>query len=246
MNTRNPHLLQLCSDNGSCRSYASLPDELEASYHLTQKGYVRVLDFLDVEVAEAAYIELMEDQHYARTDRSTRGNTSTGYRLGILKSTFQKLSPNVQMCCDLLTSANFLSWLSRLSGQPLQVSKPPTLFRMERGDRIERHDDVSDHPLNRLSAVLHLSKNWKSSFGGNTVLGVVKRIDSVRLGEYRGQSWVLSGKHSTLTPVFNSLNVIALKPGMAHGVTSIKVEACRVSIVCLYAAITEGADNSTV
>lgn len=236
MNTRNSHLLHSHSDNGDCRGYVPPPDEIAASNLLEQKGYIRVLNFLDAEVAEGAYSELTQDQRYVRTDRSAGVDEPTGYRLGILKSVFHNLSPNVQRCCDLLTGADFRHWLSRLSGCPVQVSKPPTLFRMERGDRIERHDDVSDSPLNRVSATLHLSKNWKRGFGGNTVLGEVKRIDSVRLGEYLGQRWVLSTKRSVLPPVFNSLTVIALKPGMAHGVTSIKAGAPRVSIVCLYAA----------
>lgn len=236
MNTWNSHLLHLRSDDGDCRGYVPPPDEIVAGTLLEQKGYVRVLNFLDAEVAEGVYRELMEDQRYVRTDRSIGADKPTGYRLGILKSVLQTLSPNVQRCCDLLTSADFRLWLSRLNGHPVQVSKPPTLFRMERGDRIERHDDVSDSPLNCISATLHLSKNWKREFGGNTVLGEVNRIDRVRLGEYQGQHWVLSAKRSVLPPVFNSLNVITLKPGMAHGVTGIKARAYRVSIVCLYAA----------
>jgi hypothetical protein len=236
MNTWNPHLLHLRSEDGDCRGHVPPPDEIAVSNLLEQKGYVRVLNFLDAAVAEGAYRELTEDQRYVRTDRSTAADKPTGYRLGILKSVLQTLSPNVQGCCDLLTGADFLHWLSRLNGHPVQVSKPPTLFRMERGDRIERHDDVSDRPLNCISATLHLSKYWKREFGGNTVLGEVKRIDSVHLGEYLGQRWVFSVKRSVLPPIFNSLNIIALKQGMAHGVTGIKAGAYRVSIVCLYAA----------
>jgi hypothetical protein len=127
-----------------------------------------VLDFLNAEVAEGAYAELMEDPRYVRTDKMAQ---PTGIGLGILKSIDQRLTPNVQNCCDVLTSIAFRSGLTQLVGDPLLIVKPPTLFRMERGDRIVRHDDVLDSPLNRVSVVLHLSKNWRREFGGNTVLG---------------------------------------------------------------------------
>jgi hypothetical protein len=108
---------------------------------------------------------------------------------------------------------------------------------MERGDRVIMHDDVLNSPLNRVSVVLHLSKNWKRGFGGNTVVGSVKRVENLHFGasEYREHRWVLSNKRSVLTPAFNSLLLIALRPGMAHGVTTLRSNACRVSITCVYA-----------
>jgi hypothetical protein len=145
----------------------------------------------------------------------------------------------------LLTGIAFRSWLAQLVGHPLQTVKPPTLFRMERGDRIVRHDDVLDSPLNRVSVVLHLSKNWRREFGGNTVLGEVKRVENERFGksEYFQHRWVFSAKRSVLMPAFNSLFVIQLKPGMAHGVTALRATACRVSIVSLYGLEAENADE---
>jgi hypothetical protein len=238
MDMRKPHFHYLeSSDEDSCDHIA----RIERATRLGRLPYVRVLDFLRAEIAERAYAELMEDPRYLRTDKMAK---PTGIGLGILKSIDQGLSPHVQKCCDLLTSIPFRSWLAELVGYPLQTVKPPTLFRMERGDRIIRHDDVLDAPLNRVSVVLHLSKNWRREFGGNTVLGKVKRVENVRFGksEYFQHRWVFSPKRSVLIPTFNSLLVIALKPGMAHGVTTLRARACRVSIVCLYGLEAENAE----
>jgi Rps23 Pro-64 3,4-dihydroxylase Tpa1-like proline 4-hydroxylase len=236
--------LHLKSDDGSCRGHVPSFDELSSSPSLKQQAYIRINDFLDTEVAEHAYTELIEDPRYIRVGEAAKTVDSPSYQLGILKSVNQSLSPNVQRCCDLLTGNAFRGWLSLLIGSPLRVVKPPSLFRMERGDRIERHDDISDQPLNRFSVVLHLSKNWKRNFGGNTVLGWVKRVEYARVSEngYLDRRWVFSRQRSVLTPTFNSLTVIALRPGMAHDVTDIRVKAYRVSIVGLYALKAENGD----
>lgn len=201
---------------------------------LSSRPYGRVFDFLNAEIAEGAYHELMEDSRYQRTDKMAE---PTGVGLGYLRSIDQSLSPKVQRCCEVLTNMGFRSWLTRLIGSPLQIARPPTLVRMERGDRVIMHDDVLNSPLNRVSVVLHLSKNWKRGFGGNTVVGPVERVENLGFGtgEHLEHRWVLSNKRSVLTPTFNSLLLIALRPGMAHGVTTLRSDACRVSITCVYA-----------
>lgn len=201
---------------------------------LSQRPYGRVFDFLNAEIAEGAYQELMKDPRYQRTDKMAE---PTGVGLGYLMSIDRSLSPKVQKCCEVLTSMDFLSWLTRLIEGPLQIARPPTLVRMERGDRVTVHDDILNYPLNRVSVVLHLSKNWKRGFGGNTVVGPVKRVENLRFGtsEHLEHRWVLSNKRSVLTPAFNSLLLIALRPGMAHGVTTLRSDACRVSITSVYA-----------
>lgn len=200
---------------------------------LNRSAYFRIPNFIPTEIAEGAYAELLNDSRYVRTDHMPN---PTGIGLGILKTHDQCLSTNVQKCCDLLTGNEFRSCLGACSGQTLQVVKPPTLFRMELGDRIVRHDDVLASPLNRISVVLHLSKNWKRQFGGNTVLGYVQRSEEVHSANsaYPQHRWVFSAKRSVLVPAFNSLMVIALRKGMAHAVTPVRAHAYRVSIVCLY------------
>ena len=153
MNLRNS---QICYDNSNAGDLcAHSPQSKKGSlgHVLTRKSYIRVLNFLNADVAERAYNELVDYPRYVRTDRMKK---PTGIGLGILKSTDESLSPVVQECCDLLTGADFRSWLAELIGAQLQTVKPPTLFRMEIGDRIIRHDDVLHSPSNRVSVVLHL------------------------------------------------------------------------------------------
>ena len=216
----------------SCADLSRL-EKYSACDTLSQSAYFRVPNFLQTDIAEGAYAELINDPRYVRTDRMPK---PTGIGLGILKSVDECLSANVQKCCDLLTSNEFRSCLAASIGQKLQVVKPPTLFRMELGDRIVRHDDVLATPLNRISVVLHLSRNWRRQFGGNTVLGHVQRLEEVpsAFSEYPHHRWVFSAKRSVLIPTFNSLLVIALRKGMAHAVTPVRASAYRVSIVCLY------------
>lgn len=235
MDMRNSSLLRLKSDDGNC--YGSVPpvNEVLTSLLRGSKAYIRVLDFLDAEVAERAYFELIEDPRYVRVDADAEKGRSARYRLGILKNIDRSLSPNVQMCFQLLTGIDFQIWLSQLIGYPLETVQPLRLFRLERGDRIVTHDDILDHPLNRISAVLHLSKNWKREFGGNIIFGEVERVENVRLGGNLGHRWVLSQSRTVLTPIFNSLIVNALRPGTAHAVSTVYAKAGRVSIAALYA-----------
>ena len=218
-------------------------EKYSACNSLSRCAYFRVPNFLETDIAEGAYGELINDARYVRTDRMPN---PTGIGLGILKPVDQCLSPNVQKCCDLLTSNEFRSCLAASIGQKLQVAKPPTLFRMEKGDRIVRHDDVLASPSNCISVVLHLSKNWKRQYGGNTVLGYVQRVEEVRpaLREYSQHRWVFSTRRSVLSPAFNSLLIIALRKGMAHGVTTVRAHAYRVSIVCLYGREANGPASS--
>ena len=216
-------------------SYADLSrlETSSARNSLRRNAYFRIPNFLDTDIAEGAYAELIDDSLYVRTDRLAK---RTGGGFGVLKSIDERLSTNVQKCCDLLTSNEFRSSVASYVGQKLQVVRGPTLYRMEPGDRLVTHDDVLASPLNRISVVLHLSKNWKREFGGNTVLGYVQRIEEVRsaTSEYAQHRWVLSTKRRVLSPAFNTLLIIALRKGMAHGVTGVRVHKYRVSITCLY------------
>lgn len=216
-------------------SYADL-SRLEtdsARNSLKRSAYFRISNFLDTDIADGAYAELINDSLYVRMDRLHK---PTGAGFGVVKSIDECLSTNVQKCCDLLTSNEFRSCLGVCIGQKLQVVRGPTLYRMEPGDRIITHDDVLASPLNRISVVLHLSRNWKREFGGNTVLGNVQRIEELRsaTSEYVQHRWVFSTNRSVLSPAFNSLLMIALRKGMAHGVTAVRAHAYRVSITCLY------------
>ena len=172
---------------------------------------------------------------YARMD-GERADSPGGLRIGVVKPVDPHLSPCVRDCCALLGSTEFVRWLGSLAAAPLRPTKQPTLFRMQRGDAIDVHDDVSDQAANRLSAVLHLSNNWRREFGGNTVVGSVTRIENCKSPDgYPMRRWVFSKQRSVLSPIFNSMMILALKPGMAHGVTPIRGDVFRLTLVATYA-----------
>jgi hypothetical protein len=107
---------------------------------------------------------------------------------------------------------------------------------MGRGDRICLHDDLSD-PVHRVAIILNLSKNWRRSFGGNTIVGPVARIEDLPTPAeipFQLKRWFLTPYRSVLTPRFNSLLVIAIEKGLAHGVSRVLVNRERLSLVSIF------------
>ena len=203
-------------------------DVAHARSFLSERGYLRVDQCFDDAVAEGTRVELKQDARYARMERDLAGDYGVLHCEG-------ELSPCVGQCCHFLKGPVFLDWLTGLLGSKVCITRHPSPFRMKLGDRIVAHDDCSDYPLNRFSVVLHFSKSWKKQFGGNTVIGEVKRIETIRSekGESR-RHWIFTAKRSVLVPVFNSLVLIALRPGMAHKVTEVRAKADRLTIVATY------------
>ena len=191
---------------------------------LADRGYLRIDKCFDESLAECTYSELKEDTRYSRIE----DNPADDY--GVLHCNEKYLSPGVEKCCDFLKSPLFLAWLARLMGDEVRVTRQPSPFKMEFGDCIVAHDDCSDYPSNRASAVLHFSKAWKRQFGGNTVVGEVERIEIVQ----NKRRWLFSSKRSVIVPAFNSLMLIALRPGLAHKVTHVRVNQPRLTIVATY------------
>jgi len=204
-----------------------------ANVILQQHGYLRFREYLNPLLACAVRREMLDQSRYQRADRQDNG--PVGFRIGVIKPTSISLSPAVESCCVFLRSRAFIRSLETLVSMPLRAAKEPALFRMQRSDSIEVHDDICDDPLNRLSAVLHLSKDWKREFGGNLVIGRVQRIEIKESSNgYSMRRWYFSNERSVLTPIFNSLMLILLRPGMAHGVTPIVVNCERLTIAATY------------
>jgi hypothetical protein len=212
----------------------SLSYLLETRSFLAAHGYLRINNCFDAALAESAHAELKEDGRYTRMEKET----ATDY--GVLRYEGRP-SPCVEQCCNFLKGPLFLNWLSQLLGSRLCVTRRPSPFRMKLGDCIVAHDDCSDYTSNRFSAVLHFSKAWKREFGGNIIIGEVKRIEmSESPQDASGRRWIFSEKRSVVVPAFNSLVLIALKPGLAHKVTRVRVDDVRLTIVATY-----GLDTTT-
>jgi len=200
----------------------------EARSSLVAHGYLRVDNCFGAALAEGTHDELKEDARYTRM----KEGAATGY--GVLQYEGRP-SPCVEQCCDFLKGPLFMDWLAQLLGSKVCVTRQPRPFRMKLGDCIVAHDDCSDYPSNRFSAVLHFSKAWKREFGGNTIIGEVKRIEmSKSPQDTGGRRWIFAEKRSVVVPVFNSLVLIALKPGLAHKVTRVRVDDVRLTIVATY------------
>jgi 2OG-Fe(II) oxygenase superfamily len=195
---------------------------------LTTWGYVRVDGCFDETLAERTLSELKEDPRYFRIGDELAKD------YGQLQYWQEKLSPGVARCCAFLKSPSFLGWLTRLEGHKVQVTRQPSPFKMDLGDRIVPHDDCSDYPSNRFSVVLHFSKGWNRRFGGNTLIGKVKRIETMTSERGGKRRWIFSSQRSVVVPLFNSLVLIALRPSMAHAVTRVRVNHPRLTIIATY------------
>lgn len=199
----------------------SLPQEMV----FRDKLHLRIENFLCEDLAEAARVELLSKENYSPVPG-----------LGFLKPLHQhQTAVSLLKCCDILKCAKFLGWLSAIDEQPLRLVEQPAFFRMEHGNRIKVHDDVSFSPKSRLSVVIHLSRNWQRGDGGNTVIGPAKIIRPRSPGA--DVEWVFSGKRSILSPVFNSIVILRLGLGLAHCVTPIRGERTRLSIVARYESL---------
>jgi hypothetical protein len=201
----------------------------KARTNLTERGYLHIHNCFEKAFAEAAYTELKNDIRYS----SHLDGKSEDF--GFLRYWERDLSDSVEKCCGFLMNDTFLNLLASLTGARVTVTRKPTPFIMRLGDSIVAHDDCSDYPSNCLSAVLHFSKDWKRAFGGNTIVGAVKSVETERaLDGSDHRRWVFSNRRSILTPVFNSLVLISLRPGMAHKVTRIRVDCLRLTIASTY------------
>lgn len=219
------------------------PARFERVRPLGRCRYARFGNFLKPEVAEAVHNELARGLRYERVDiggitQLWRGQRELGdaYFGELLTRTSWRRSAAVQACYDLFSHPWLESVLSRLMGTPISFMRPATPYRMGDGDRICLHDDLSD-PAHRVAVVLNLSKDWRRDFGGNTIVGQVSRIEDLPTPAevpFQLRRWYLTRFRSVLTPRFNSLLVIAIEKGMAHGVTPVKVARPRLSLVSIF------------
>jgi Rps23 Pro-64 3,4-dihydroxylase Tpa1-like proline 4-hydroxylase len=125
------------------------------------------------------------------------------------------------------------SLLSGLLGFPVTFLRPPTPTRLELGDKIAPHDDMQE-PLHCAAVVVNLSKGWRAEFGGSTIVGNVDRVERVPTPPdhpYQVHNWVLTERQEHLPVRFNSLLVLRLKTGVAHGVAEVRSQQARLTLV---------------
>ncbi len=222
------------------------PEQFVHVKPLCEQRYVRFTNFLQSDVAEEVYRELHDGLKYERVDiagitRQWRGQRELGDAYHGVLQTHEgwQTSEVVQACYDLFTHPWFEELLSRLIGCPIISLRPATPYRLEYDDRICLHDDLSD-PCHRVSVVLSLTKDWRREYGGNTVIGKVTRIEDLPTPPeipFQLRRWYLSRSKAVLTPEFNALTVMRLAPGLAHGVTPVRTDQVRLSLVNIYGGL---------
>jgi hypothetical protein len=197
------------------------------------RRYLRIDGFLTSNIAEAVYEELSADDNFERINAARSGSPSLRSFGALQMREGCCASESVQSCFGLFTHPWFENLVSQLIGEQVHCRRPPRAYRLSRGDRLEVHDDLFDR-RHRASVVLSFAKGWRRSYGGNTLVGRVARVEESQGSSATSCRWVLGTSNTLLTPRFNSLIIIPLRPDLAHAVTSVKANLQRISIASIY------------
>ena len=142
---------------------------------------------------------------------------------------------SVKDVLSLFESPGFIDWLGRLAGEQLEFLRPVTAYRLERGDRICLHDDMSD-PNHAVSVAYNLSRDWVAGDGGGTIFGRVTGVTPLSTpfdSPIPLQRWEIADAQR-FVPAFNSLLVMRLGEEFAHGVETVTGNRSRLSLVGIY------------
>jgi hypothetical protein len=142
---------------------------------------------------------------------------------------------------EALTGRWLVEQLAAWLCTPLRVLRPSTPYRLDVGDYIGPHDDRGA-PEYRLSVACNLTPGWARGDGGETVVGLIERVE-----EYDHQDYFFPLKRWTfkrdgqavLPPVFNSALLLVLADDRAHAVEAVQRTA-RYSVTTLYGDKAEG------
>jgi hypothetical protein len=218
------------------------PDEIEVDAFPGQP-YLRVRDFFRPEAAEALLVELRDGLEYERVDysgvtrlwRAARPVGDVYFGDWVRKPGWHSSEVAVE-ALRVFESAWFVDWLRRVTGCPAAYLRPPTPYRLDSGDRICLHDDMSD-PEHTISVAYNLTKDWAVGEGGETVVGDVKAkvpLPTPADSPIDLEEWQLSGDPDVLLPLFNSIVLLRLDTRFAHGVQPITGTRSRYSITTIY------------
>lgn len=132
-------------------------------------------------------------------------------------------------------SPEFVDWLSEISGEELEFRRPATAYKLNQGDRICLHDDMSD-PGHAVSVAYNLSENWRPEYGGSTVFGDVVSVTPAETPwdcPIDLKRWEITNEQR-FVPEFNSLLIMRLSPEFAHGVEEVTGRVPRISLIGIY------------
>ncbi|WP_285741602.1 2OG-Fe(II) oxygenase [Lentzea sp. NBRC 105346] len=209
---------------------------------LRREPCTRFEDFLPAVVADALELELADGLVYERVELGEltaqwRGRRPLGdvYFGPMQRRDGWSTATCVTDALAFFESAGFVEWLGRLAGEELEFLRPVTAYRLERGDRICLHDDMSD-PDHAVSVAYNLSRDWTSVDGGCTIFGSVTGITPLPTpvdSPIPLQRWEITDEE-VFVPSFNSLLVMKLGQEFAHGVDEVTGSRPRLSLVGIY------------
>jgi hypothetical protein len=223
----------MSASNPTAPSVVSTPRRFAAVQPIGAQRYLRIDSFLTRDTVEAVYEELSADDKFERIDDARNGAPSLRNFGALQVREGCHASEPVRSCFGLFTHPWFEDLISRLVGERVCCLRPPRAYRLSRGDRLEVHDDLFDH-RHRASVVLSFAKGWRRSYGGNTLIGQAAKVEEPMVSSPRSCRWVLGASNAVLTPRFNSLIIIPLRPDLAHAVTTVKADLPRISIASIY------------
>jgi hypothetical protein len=204
------------------------------------------MDFLPRPLAEALYRELALGMVYEKVELGALTRQRRAVRplgdvyYGRMERSAGWTTPSaVEAALAWFEKETFLDWLSDLAGERIAFRRPVTAYRMDRGDRLCLHDDVSD-PDHAISIVYYLTPIWQPQWGGATVFGVVTEVNALPTppdSPIDWREWRIRDPQR-FTPQFNSLLVMRLDERYAHGVDEILADCPRFALVGIYARST--------
>lgn len=193
--------------------------------------------------AKAIYSELSEGIEYERVElsdvtRQWRAIRPTGdvYFGPMQRRQGWATPPLAESVVRAFESDDFLQWLSNVVGEELVFRRPVTAYRMDRGDRLCLHDDMSD-PDHAVSIAYNCSTNWNPAWGGGTRFGEVTSVTPLPTpadSPIELQEWRITNEQ-IFDPQFNSLLIMRLDLKYAHGVAEITGPGSRYALVGIYA-----------
>lgn len=217
---------------------ASVPSDASG-----RQPVVRVENFFRHDAAEALLRFLAQAVDYERVEygdltRLWRARRPLGeeYFGSLVTLGGQAPDPLATEALAVFESEWFLKWLAWLTGIEVCFLRPPTPYRLDPGDRICLHDDMSD-PTHAVSVALNLTPDWRTGDGGETRVGRVT-------GKYAAPTppdcpidlyqWEVAPDSQVLAPVFNSILVLRLGHEFAHAVEPVHGQDSRYSVTTIY------------
>lgn len=203
---------------------------------------LRISNFLLAETAQALFDELRDGIEYERVElgditRQWRAARPLGdvYFGAMKRKAGWTTSAAAAAALEWLESPGFVSWLSAAAGEELVFLRPPTAYRMDRGDRLCLHDDMSD-PDHAISVAYNLSPGWRPELGGATMFGEVTAVTPLPTpadSPIDLRQWHIRDTRR-FVPEFNSMLVMRLDVKYAHGVEEVLGGKPRFAIVGIY------------